>query len=108
MQSKHNKDAVAVEMLPGVVRRTLTETASMMLCEFSLADGAEVPLHAHPHDQIGYVARGKIEMQIGDEVVVFAAGDSYAIPGGVPHSGRAVDDDCVVVDIFHPVREEYR
>ena len=108
MPYTRHPDAREVEMLPGVFRRTMTETPNMMLCEITLRAGAGVPVHQHPHDQIGYVVQGKIRMQMGEEEVVFAAGDAYAIPGGVPHSGYPVDGDCVVVDIFHPVREEYR
>jgi quercetin dioxygenase-like cupin family protein len=108
VQYKHNSEATAVEMLPGIFRRTMTETPNMMLCEITLRAGSGVPPHQHPHDQIGYVVQGKIRMLMGEQEVLFAAGDSYAIPGGTLHSGFPVDGDCVVVDIFHPVREEYR
>lgn len=107
-QTKRHADAVAVEMLPGVFRRTMTETGRMMLCEVTLEDGAVVPLHQHPHDQTGYVVSGSIRMQIGSEVQTFGPGDSYAIPGGTEHSGTAVGGRCVVIDVFSPPRDEYR
>lgn len=107
-QIKHHDEATVVEMLPGVFRRTMTETPNMMLCEVTLKAGSGVPVHQHPHDQIGYVVSGKIRMLVGDGEIIFSAGDSYAIPGGIPHSGYPVDGDCVVIDIFHPIREEYR
>lgn len=108
MSHAHSQDIAAVEMLPGVFRKTMSTTDRVMLCEITLKEGAGVPLHQHPHDQIGYVVRGRIRMQIGAEVISFGPGDSYAIAGGVPHSGHPEGGDCTVVDIFHPVREEYR
>ena len=45
----HRSSATPVEMLPGVVRRTLNEGERMMLIEVTLAQGAVVPLHTHPH-----------------------------------------------------------
>jgi quercetin dioxygenase-like cupin family protein len=108
LQIRRHTDATVVEALAGVFRRTMTESPSMMLCEVTIKLGSGVPLHQHPHEQIGYVVSGKIRMEIGDQEVIFEPGDSYAIPGGTPHSGFAVDGDCVVVDIFNPAREDYR
>lgn len=105
---RRNAEASVVEMLPGVFRRTLITTPGMMLCEITLEAGAEVPMHTHPHEQIGYVAQGQIEMTVAGEVRLCATGDSYAIPGGVPHAARATHGRTVVVDVFTPHREEYR
>ena len=32
----------------------------------------------------------------------------YALPGGVPHSAYCGPEGATVLDIFHPVREDYR
>lgn len=100
-------EVAPVEMLPGVFRKTMTTAPSMMLCEITLRAGAAVPLHQHPHDQIGYVVRGRIRMVIGGQERTCGPGDAYAIPGGTPHLGEALED-CTVIDVFHPQREEYR
>lgn len=105
---KANAEARAVEMRPGVFRRTLTQTAHMSIHEITLMPGAGVELHSHPHEQIGYVARGRLRFRIGDEERVLGPGDGYAIPGGVVHGAWTEGDEpCVAIDIFHPVREEY-
>lgn len=96
-----------VEMLPGIHRRTLITTDEMMLVEFTLEKGAEVPMHHHPNEQMGYVISGEIEMTINGTARVCKPGDSYAIPGEVEHMARIVTD-CVVLDIFSPPREDYR
>ena len=96
-----------VEAAPGVERRVLTSGDHMMVVQFTIQPGAEVPLHTHPHEQIGYVAKGAIEFTIGEEKVVIRAGDGYVIPGGVPHGCLALEDS-LALDIFAPVREEYK
>ena len=96
-----------VEMLDGIYRRTLGTTDQCMLIEVTLDEGAVVPMHSHPNEQVGYVVRGQIEMTIDGAVRVCGPGDSYAIPGGVEHMGRAASD-CVVIDCFTPPREDYR
>jgi quercetin dioxygenase-like cupin family protein len=98
--------AKQVEMLPGVVRRTLGHGEEMLLAEFTLAAGAEVPTHSHPHAQVGYMVRGRMQLTIGNETYTVETGDSYYIPGDIPHAGLSLED-CVVVDIFCPPREDY-
>lgn len=102
------RDAVQrVEMFPGVARRTLNAGERTMLVEVELAQGAVVPLHTHPHEQIGYLSRGRVRFVIGDEERELAAGDSWLVPSGVPHVVTALEDS-IAIDIFSPPREEYR
>lgn len=96
-----------VEMMSGVWRRTLATGERMMIAHVTLEKGAGVPMHQHPHEQVGYVLEGRIRMTIGSDVHQFESGDSYFIPGDVEHDATAVTD-CVVLDIFSPPREEYR
>ena len=100
-------DAGQIEMLPGVHRRTMATTDESMLCEFFLQRESLVPPHSHKNDQVGYVVYGRVEMTIGGQVRVCAQGDSYAIPGGITHSARAVVDS-LVIDSFSPPRDDYR
>ncbi len=99
--------ASPVEMLPGVVRRTLNEGERTMLCEIELARGSVVPLHTHPHEQIGYLSRGRLRFVIGDEERELHEGDSWCVPGDVPHMVTALEDS-VAIDIFSPPRDDYR
>ena len=57
---RHYGDITAIEMFPGVTRRTLVSGANVTLVEIRIAAGSEVPEHAHPHEQAGYVAAGRI------------------------------------------------
>lgn len=102
-----SRDAEQVQMAEGIYRRTMAITDEAMLCEFFLERGAQVPVHSHMNDQVGYVVYGKMEMTIGDEVCILYPGDSYAIPGGIQHSARALIDS-LVIDTFSPPRNDYR
>ena len=100
-------DAHQIEMLPGVHRRTMAITDEEMLCEFFLERDSVVPEHSHMNDQVGYVIYGKVEFMVGGEHHICNPGESYAIPGGVLHSARALIDS-LVIDAFSPPRNDYR
>jgi quercetin dioxygenase-like cupin family protein len=103
---KPRSEARAVEMFPGVTRRTLASGDRLTLCEITLDEGAAVPIHTHEHEQSGYVARGRLRFTVGDEDWELAAGDGYLVPGNVPHGGTVLEPS-VLVDSFSPPREEY-
>ena len=103
----HNEDATAVEMLPGVIRRTLNEGHLTMLCELRMAKGSSIPPHTHPHEQTGYLASGRFRFRLGDEWMECGPGDSWSVPGGVEHEVEVLED-TIAIDVFSPPREEYR
>ena len=96
-----------VEAVPGVYRRVLSCGDDVMVVQFRIEDGAEVPVHTHPNEQVGHVISGKLRFRIGDEEREIGPGDGYAIPGEVPHGCVAISE-TVAVDSFNPVREDYR
>lgn len=75
--------------------------------EVTLVAGADVPTHQHPHDQVTYVLSGRFEFTVGQEKLVMEPGTCAVIPGGTPHSGKALTV-CRVLDVFSPVREDYK
>lgn len=101
------KDRPAKDLFPGV----RTRTAWLDRLMFSLVEleaGASVPMHQHPHEQMGMVLSGTLRFHIGDEIRVLKSGECYKIPSGVPHSATAVGELTTVLDVFSPVREEYK
>lgn len=101
------KDEPQVEMAEGIHRRTMGTTDEAMICEFFFERGAVIPPHSHMNDQVGYIVSGKIEITIGDQTRICFPGDSYAIPGGIVHSGKAITD-TLSIDVFSPPRNDYR
>jgi quercetin dioxygenase-like cupin family protein len=99
-------DVGPVEMLPGIRRRTLAYGERLMVTQFLISQGTELPKHSHPHEQISYVLSGQLEMQVGDERYLLQPGDSLLLPGGMVHSALALQD-VMVIDTFSPPREDY-
>lgn len=101
------RDSVApVFMFPGVYRRVLNTGDRTMVVEVSFENGATVPEHTHPHEQIGYLSSGRLSFQIGDEVRVLEQGDSWLVPSNVPHVVTALAPS-VAIDCFSPPREDF-
>jgi quercetin dioxygenase-like cupin family protein len=94
-------------IFPGVTIRTAA-AERMMLSLVDLAPRSVVDEHAHPHEQVGMVVSGRAVFVIGGEEKTLGPGDMYRIPGGVKHKVRALEEPVQALDIFAPVREEYR
>ncbi len=94
------------QVLEGVRQKTVAYGDRTLMVEFLLQKGAVLPRHTHPHEQIGYLVKGRIRLTIGDDVQDLAPGDSWCVPGGVLH-GAEIVEDAVAVEVFSPVREEY-
>ena len=94
-------------IFPGV---SITTCAAdkMMLSHVVMEAGAVVAEHQHPHEQVGMVLEGKARFFIGAEQKVMSPGDMYRIPGNVNHRVVAMEQGLKALDIFFPVREDYR
>lgn len=80
----------------------------MMMVLNATLPGHTVPLHSHPHEQIGVVYSGEAVLRIGGEERRVKKGDLYCIPADVPHGDTTIGDEpFVMLDIFHPVREDF-
>lgn len=69
--------------------------------------GSILPEHHHIHEQITFVVEGELEMTIGTETFTLTTGSAQVISSDVLHSAVA-RKDCIVVDVFSPVRDDYR
>ena len=99
-------DVKPLEVVPGCRMRT-PYGAHLMFSYLEMDEGAEVPLHDHPHEQGGMLLKGTMELTIGDEVRRVEAGSMFIIPPNTPHRAVAVGGPAVVLDVFSPVREDY-
>ena len=93
-------------VLDGVEKKTLVYGENTLMTEFRLAAGSVLPGHDHPHEQTGYLVKGRLRMFIGEAEFITEAGDSWCIPGNVAHSAEALTDS-IAVEVFSPVREDY-
>ena len=99
-----------IMQMPGLETTILTglHGEQMMMALNATLPGHEVPTHAHPHEQIGVVYSGRARLTIGEKERLVEKGDFYCIPANVPHSDVCIGDEpFVMLDIFHPVREDF-
>ena len=64
--------------------------------------------HSHVNEQMGVVLEGELDFTIGGETKRLGPGDVFRIPGGVSHSVVAGDKPVKALDVFFPIRDEYR
>jgi quercetin dioxygenase-like cupin family protein len=94
-------------LLPGVEIWT-TAGDNLMLSVVHLETHSIVPEHAHPHEQMGMMIAGKLEFTIGGVTRIVEPGDLWRIPGNVRHSVRTIEGPAIALDVFHPIRDDYR
>ena len=92
--------------IAGIEQKTLVYGEKTLMVEFRLYRGADLPLHAHPHEQTGYLVSGRIRLTIGEVTHEVLPGDSWCIGGGVKH-GAEILEDSVAIEVFAPVRKDY-
>jgi quercetin dioxygenase-like cupin family protein len=80
----------------------------MMMSLVDIEPHAVVEEHSHPHEQVGMVLEGQAVFIVGGEAKTLRAGDMYRIPGNVPHKVIGQETPLKALDIFYPVREDYR
>ncbi len=100
------KDITQHEVLPGC-RARFVHGDDMTVSYWNIEPGAVIPDHAHPHEQIGSIIEGTMELTVAGEMRVVTAGHVATIPSNIPHSVKAITE-CYVIDVFYPVREDYR
>jgi quercetin dioxygenase-like cupin family protein len=100
-------DRQAKEIFPGAMARTFWGE-KMLLSLVDLPANSTVPLHSHPHEQVGIVLEGEMTFTIGGQTRTLKPGDMWIIPGGVEHTLVVGDQPARALDVFSPVREEYQ
>lgn len=93
-------------MKDGIYRQSLAHGDKTHMVKFRLQSGAEIPLHEHEHEQTGYLLQGSMVMIIEGEECPLEAGDSWSLRGGVPHGVRVLEE-CLVLEVFSPLRDDY-
>jgi quercetin dioxygenase-like cupin family protein len=91
----------------GAQRRILSYGGGMMLVQFTFEPGVSAPIHSHPHEQVGYVVSGEIDLIMeGYARTRLTAGGSYYVAPNVRH-GIVTRAPTVLIDCFTPLREDF-
>jgi quercetin dioxygenase-like cupin family protein len=69
---------------------------------------AVVAEHSHENEQLGMVLRGTIDFRVGDERRELGPGGTWRIAANTPHEATAGPEGAVVIDVFAPLRDDFR
>lgn len=97
----------ARSIFDGLIQGHYAHTERLTIGEVDLAADTDVPMHQHPHEQVTYVISGRFQFTVDGETQILEPGMAALIPGNAIHGGRTLTA-CKVLDLFVPVREEYR
>ena len=65
------------------------------------------PHHAHPHEQVTYVAEGEVLFFIEEQAHHLKSGDLITVPGGVRHTFQVLTPKVRLVDWCTRIREDF-
>ena len=102
----HLSDITSKEIMPGYHGK-LVHSETMSWVFWDVKEGAEVPIHHHTHEQIMHVVSGRFQFTLNGATKIYEPGSVVIIPSNAPHGGKALTS-CKLMDVFSPVREEYR
>jgi quercetin dioxygenase-like cupin family protein len=82
-------------------------TDNLTFAFWTIEEGAILPEHSHPHEQVANVLEGSFELTIEGVSSILTPGTIGIIPANARHSGRAMSP-CRILYVFYPIREDYR
>lgn len=94
------------EIAPGFFSK-LIHTSTNTINFIEVKAGCSIQRHRHIHEQCSFAIEGRFEMTVNDIPQILDSGQFVIIPSNAWHSGIALTD-CKLIDIFSPVREDYR
>ena len=103
---EHIKNLIPKNLVMGITGY-YAHGSSLTFGYIEIKAGSHLPEHHHVHEQITYIMEGQLDMVIGGQECPLSSGMYHVIHSNVPHSAVA-KTDCKVIDVFGPVREEYK
>ena len=106
MTGFHRLTDLPVEKVTDKISRRVLAGDKGMVVWWSMKAGAHAAAHAHPHEQLFWMLRGRMDFRLGSDTRTCVAGDVAVIPGGVEHEAW-FPEDTEVIDVFAPPREDF-
>lgn len=105
---KKSSEGEVFSIAPRVKNILLLSGERIMFVLVELQEGSTVPMHSHPHEQMGLCLRGSANFQTENGTTTVGRGQAYLIPGNERHSVTNVSKGgAVFLDTFSPPREDY-
>jgi len=75
------------ERINDKIERRVVAGKQGMIVWWKMKAGAHAAPHMHPHEQIVWMLKGRMDFRIGNDRRSMIAGDIAVIPGNVEHEG---------------------
>ncbi len=85
-----------------------TECQKMTLSIMEFEPNTVTAEHSHPHEQVGYMIEGEAEFIIDGQSFPVETGQMWRLPGEVPHKVIVGGQPMRVVEVFSPIRDDFR
>ena len=99
-------DITEKEVIKGF-KGKFVHSENMTFAYWTIVSGSSMPLHKHIHEQVVNLIKGKFEFSMNGKTKIIEPGTTIIIPSNIEHSGKALTD-CYIIDVFYPIREEYK
>jgi quercetin dioxygenase-like cupin family protein len=94
-----------IERLPGWHGRYF-HSPSMTFAHYDFERGSSIHEHFHPQEEVYEVIEGELEVTIDGLAQIARSGLVAIVPGGIPHSVKALTDGRAII-VDYPVRREF-
>jgi quercetin dioxygenase-like cupin family protein len=102
----HRWDEIGLVKITEMMSQKIVAGAREMLAQTYLKQGALVPLHAHPSEQMTYVLQGAVRFVVDGEEAIVREGEVLHIPAMAPHQAEVLED-TFQLDVYSPPREDW-
>lgn len=104
--SLFNLDSQPSEAMGPLLSRQYFHGNESTFVKWDAKEGAKVPLHKHPNEQITWLVSGEAIVYSGGKQYTMKAGDMMVFPANVPHEFHFTKD-TIDIDFFAPARQDW-
>lgn len=102
-----NFNDLKTEIVEGDVERVVYTGQHLQIVEYRFPPNKRFTAHKHDaHEQMGYLARGKMGFIVGEDERNLVPGDFYHAQVGQMHNAWTFDEPAVLIDVFSPTRDD--
>lgn len=94
------------ELVPGG-RVHFVHSQNMTFAYWDFEENTTLPDHSHPHEQVATVIHGTFDLTVEGKTQRLEPGMVAIIPPNARHSGAAITKTHII-DVFYPIRDDYR
>jgi quercetin dioxygenase-like cupin family protein len=88
-----------------IKRKILNTDGSLMMVRVELPEGFKGDTDQHPEEQLSYIEKGIVEFEVNGDKKIISEGEVLHIPSNVIHRVKVIQN-CVILDVFTPVRKD--